>query len=121
MVLAHRGELLDQAEEALFYEMGMSVEVEKAGLKAAGHSDVVVASVQTLKGKRLESWAPDAFSTIVVDEGHHSVAAGYRKIRGHFSGAAVLGVTATPKRADKIGLKNVYDSIANSAYKEFKE
>jgi len=49
---------------------------------------------------------PDRFRLVVIDEAHHAAAKSYRRILAHFSNALVLGVTATPKRADGKGLKD---------------
>lgn len=116
LVLAHREELLQQAGGALT-RMGLTWELERAASRADrqdafGVTDAVVASVQTLRGKRLRSFAPGAFGTIVVDEAHHATAPGYRAILEHFSGAKVLGVTATPDRNDATALGEVFESAA---------
>ena len=42
----------------------------------------------------------DYFGTIIIDEAHHAITDGYRRILDYFSGAKVLGVTATPDRGD---------------------
>jgi superfamily II DNA or RNA helicase len=115
LVVAHRRELIGQAAKTL-RSFGLSVEIEMAQQRARrlslDPSDVVVASVQTLQRKRLESWDPDAFDSVVFDEGHHGTARSYRTIRDWFEAAKVLYVTATPDRADKTGLHNVCDSVA---------
>ena len=60
--LAHRGELLDQAAEALTERVGLPCNVEKAELRAPRDMDlwgarpVVVASVPSLRGQRLREW-----------------------------------------------------------------
>jgi superfamily II DNA or RNA helicase len=110
LVIAHRGELLEQAAAKLA-AVGVKAAIEKAALRA-GDAPVVVASVQTLKGARLASWAPDAFRLVVVDEAHHAPAAGYRAVLDHFAGARILGVTATPDRLDGQGLGSVFESVA---------
>lgn len=115
--LAHRGELLDQAAEALSKRIGLSCEIEKAERRADrdglfGMSDVVVGSVQTLRGKRLRSWDPNAFSTVVVDECHHAPARTYRQILDHFDDAKVLGLTATPDRGDGVAMGHVFTDCA---------
>lgn len=109
LVLAHRTELLGQAAKKL-EDLGIVATLEKAGSRGGGN--VVVASVQTLKGKRLEGWPADYFGFIVVDEAHHTAAKGYRDILQHFSGAHVLGVTATPDRLDGVALGGVYEVCA---------
>jgi superfamily II DNA or RNA helicase len=110
LVLAHRTELLTQAQAKL-RAVGCEAAIEKASSRAGG-ADVVVASVQTLRGDRLAAWAPDAFRLIIVDEAHHVAAAGYQAILDHFERAHVLGVTATPDRLDGKALGAVFESCA---------
>lgn len=117
--LAHRTELLDQAQSTIKAETGLAVGREQAGRKAAlvnlwGASDrVVVASIQTMHDKRLrERFKPDDFATIIIDEAHHAIARQYRDVLSYFANARVLGVTATPDRADEIGLGAVFDTKA---------
>lgn len=109
LVLAHRTELLTQAQKKL-RDVGVRAAIEQAD-KRAGNAPVVVASVQTLRGKRLEALDPEAFD-IVIDEAHHANAASYRKIVEHFPGARVLGVTATPDRGDGQALGEIFESVA---------
>jgi superfamily II DNA or RNA helicase len=110
LVLAHRSELLLQALAKL-RAVGVAADLEQ-GSARAGNAGSVVASVATLRGARLAGWARDAFGLIVVDECHHATSAGYRAILSHFAGAHVLGCTATPDRADRQGLGNVFESVA---------
>jgi superfamily II DNA or RNA helicase len=113
LVLAHRTELLEQARKKLrAVDPGLRVEIEQAGARASSGADVVVASVQSLKGPRLARWAPDAFALLIVDEAHHATAASYRAILEHFADATVVGVTATPDRADETKLGEVFDALA---------
>jgi superfamily II DNA or RNA helicase len=48
---------------------------------------------------------------IVFDEGHHAVAGTWEKITKRHPRAHLLGVTATPCRADGKGLGGVYDAL----------
>jgi superfamily II DNA or RNA helicase len=113
LVLAHRGELLEQAAATL-ERFGLSVGIEQGARQVDPLClpDVVVASVQTLRGKRLARFAPDEFGLVVVDECHHATSPSYRAVLEHFTAAKVLGVTATPDRADGVGLRNVFESVA---------
>jgi superfamily II DNA or RNA helicase len=112
LVLAHRTELLDQARKKLrAVAPDLRVELEQAASRASTKADVVVASVQTLKGARLEAWPRDAFQLLIIDEAHHATAKSYRTIRDHFESARVLGVTATPDRADERALGDVFDAV----------
>lgn len=110
LVLAHRTELLEQAQRKLA-DVGCYSRLEKAGSRA-GAAQVVVASVQTLQGKRLANFLALGFGLVVVDEGHHGVATSYQNILGHFAGVPTLFVTATADRADGKGLEEVCSSVA---------
>ena len=112
LILAHREELIDQAIDKLYRATGIFASKEMAKYQANRGAGVVVGSVQTLAGARLESWPADHFDVIIVDEAHHTVAETYMAIIERFSTARVLGVTATPDRGDEVGLKKAYDSIA---------
>lgn len=113
LVLAHRTELLAQAKAKLLaVAPDLRVEIEQAAARATVGADVVVASVQSLKGKRLERWAADAFALVIIDEAHHATAKSYRTILDHFATARVLGVTATPDRADGTKLGAVFPALA---------
>ena len=111
LVLAHRGELLEQAADKLKKSTGLACAVEKAEQSCLGSFfRVVVGSVQTLqREKRLHQFDPDHFDVIIIDEAHHALADGYRIVLDHFTGAQVLGVTATPDRGDMKDLGAVLD------------
>lgn len=116
LVLAHRTELLTQASDRM-RTAGLTTELDCGDSVASTHglivSDVVIATVQTLRGKRLKRWTPDAFGTVIVDEAHHAMAAGYRAVLDHFTPhAKILGVTATPDRGDGVALAGVIDDLA---------
>jgi len=114
LILAHRGELLDQAAERLYHATGLMAAVEKAEDTSMGRLErVVVGSVQTMmRDKRLAQFNPAAFDCIVVDEAHHVLADSYQAVLSHFPDARVLGVTATADRGDKRNLGLYFDSLA---------
>lgn len=114
LILAHRGELLDQAADKLNKATGLGASVEKAAQTAIGSwFSVTVGSVQTLmRESRLDRFPRDHFSTIIVDEAHHAVSDSYRVILDYFESAKVLGVTATADRGDRRNMGEVFDSIA---------
>ena len=114
LVLAHRGELLDQAADKIKRSTGLICSVEKAENTSIGSFfRVTVGSVQTLqRDKRLEAFSQDHFDTIVIDEAHHCLSDGYRKVLDHFKDSKVLGVTATPDRGDKRDLGEIFESLA---------
>ena len=114
LILAHRGELLDQAADKLEKITGLQSALEKAESSCLDSwYRVTVGSVQTLmREKRLNQFSPDHFDTVIVDEAHHAISESYQKILGHFYNANVLGVTATPDRGDKKNLGTFFDSLA---------
>lgn len=114
LILAHREELLSQAADKMEKVTGLGCAREKAGDTCLGSwFRITVGSVQTLqREKRLAAFPQDYFDTIIIDEAHHALAAGYQTVLDHFCTANVLGVTATPDRGDKRDLGKYFDSLA---------
>ena len=114
LIMAHRGELLEQAADKLKAVTGLKAELEKAESSAAGKwTPVVVGSVQTLmREKRLQRFKPDFFGAIIIDEAHHALSDSYQTVLKYFDGANVLGVTATPDRADMKDMGEYFESLA---------
>lgn len=114
LVLAHRGELLDQAADKLEKSTGLKCATEKAEQTSIGSwFRVVVGSVQTMmREKRLEQFDRDFFDTIIIDEAHHCLSDSYQRVLEYFNGANVLGVTATPDRGDMRNLGSYFESLA---------
>ena len=114
LVMAHRGELLDQAADKIRQATGIECAYEKAGASALGSMfPITVGSVQSLcQERRLSRFPPDYYSSIIVDEAHHCLSDSYQRVLDYFAGADVLGVTATADRGDKKNLGNFFDSLA---------
>ncbi len=111
LLLAHRDELVVQATDKVRAQLGIEPGIEKAE-QHCGEEQVVVGSVQTLHAKRLRKLPSEAFSLLVIDEAHHATARTYRRIIDHFEAAKIVGVTATPDRADRKRLGDVFESVA---------
>ena len=96
LILAHRGELLDQAADKLLQATGLRCSVEKAEETCLDSwYRVTVGSIQSLmREKRLGQFPADYFDVIVVDEAHHALSDGYQRVLTYFEEARVLGVTA---------------------------
>lgn len=77
-----------------------------------GEPDLVVATPQSLNGPRLRTWPRDYFNLVIADESHHFVNGQYREPLDYFASARVLGLTATPDRADGRNLGEVFESVA---------
>lgn len=114
LILAHRGELLEQAADKIEKSTGLKSAVEKAESSCLGSwYRITVGSVQSLqREKRLSQFPCNYFGTIIIDEAHHCISDGYQKVLGHFPEARVLGVTATPDRGDMRNLGEYFESLA---------
>lgn len=114
LILAHRGELLEQAADKLEKSTGLRSSLEKAESSCLGSwYRVAVGSVQSLqRPSRLDRFAPDYFTNIIIDEAHHCLSDGYQRVLEHFSAAKVLGVTATPDRGDMRSLGQYFETLA---------
>jgi superfamily II DNA or RNA helicase len=118
LVLVHRDELVSQTLDKL----ALVVPVLDVGVVKAERNEcdaaVVVASVQTVcRPNRMQQLGRD-FSLVIVDEGHHATAPSYRAVLtylGCFSpepcGPLTVGYTATPERADRASLLEVFEGI----------
>ena len=115
-VLAHRDELTDQ-NRGKFARVnpGLTTSVVDASGKSwAGQ--VTFAMVPTLA--RIGNLATmPKLDLLVIDEAHHAVADSYRRIIDHVRNAnpdaRIFGVTATPNRGDRKGLREVFDNVAD--------
>jgi len=121
MVLAHREELIAQAEEKVAALTGASVDIEMGPRQVPMMFDkpilpaTVVSSVQTQITGRMNKFDPADFSTLVIDEAHHATSKSYRKCAEHYlenPSCRLLGVTATPDRADETALGTVFNTVA---------
>ena len=114
LILAHRGELLDQAADKLYRFTGLRCATEKADEHSLGSwYRVTVGSVQSMmRENRLKMFPENYFSHIIIDEAHHVLSDSYQRVLEHFPGANVLGVTATPDRGAMRNLGSVFESLA---------
>ena len=121
LILAHREELIQQAVDKfqLFWP-GVSIGV-CMGERDEIDSQIVVGSVQSCsRPKRLKRLKAQGFKVMMIDEAHHSVSDSYQRVidtLGFVPGKPrklLIGVTATPHRADKKGLGNTFDKIVFS-------
>lgn len=124
MVLAHRGELIKQAVNRLSSDFGIRADIEMADLCADefyyNRAPVVVSTVQTqCAGNnghgRMKLFNPDDFGLVVCDEAHHYTSPSFRRVLEYYKQnpeLKILGVTATPDRADEEALGQVFESVA---------
>lgn len=103
LFVAHREEILRQTRE-VFRRIRPDARVGMIqGDRFDADAEIVMASIQTL-ARRLDRLDPQLFDYIVIDEFHHAAAASYRRVIAHFVPKFLLGLTATPERADNAEL-----------------
>ena len=122
LFLAHTRELIEQAADKLAIEIGyrpgieMNIQsVENDTLWQGGLA--VVGSVQTMYGdRRLKKYSKHPFGLIIIDECHHAIASTYSKVVNYFQAlnpnCKIIGITATPNRADGTALGLMFESVA---------
>jgi superfamily II DNA or RNA helicase/HKD family nuclease len=99
LFVAHREEILRQARDVFRQVRPGAALTLFVGDAHDAHGDVVFASVQSLY-LNLARFDPRDFDYIVIDEFHHAAAPTYRMVISHFRPVFLLGLTATPSRAD---------------------
>ncbi|MDO9457256.1 DUF3427 domain-containing protein [Nocardioides sp.] len=109
LFVAHRREILDQSRRTYREVM---VDASFGELYVGGERPrewrQVFASVQSLSNAAGDL-SPTAFDVIVIDEFHHAQAPTYRALLEHFSPHELLGLTATPERADGLDVRDYFD------------
>ena len=100
LFVAHRDEILRQSQQVfqlVLREPGFGERLVGGERPRAGRH--VFASVQSL-ANRVDDIEPDGFDVVIVDEFHHAAAASYDRLLKRLTPKYLLGLTATPERAD---------------------
>lgn len=116
LVVAHRQELLQQAADKYrLIDPSATIGQVGAGRHEYG-APITVASVQTIsRPEHLKALQRFDYRLVIIDECHHSSAAGYQSVLDTLPNAFVLGVTATPDRLDKQNIETVFGEPVYSA------
>ena len=115
LFVAHREEILKQSQACF---AGVLKDPDFGDLFVGGRVpeqiDHLFASIQTLNSREFMSkTTPDFYDFIIIDEFHHAAASSYQTLLEHYKPKVLLGLTATPERADgKSILKYFDDRIA---------
>ena len=123
MMIAHREELIFQAKDKMQRITGIDADIEMGESWAMNNyfkTEIVTSTVQTqtagMDGEgRMTRFDPNEFSLLIIDEAHHAVAQTYRRVIDHYRqnpNLKVLGVTATPDRADESALGKIFDTVS---------
>lgn len=106
LFVAHRREILVQALRTFRAVLGEGSFGELfVGGDRPRHWKHVFASVQSLDR---DQDAPDSWDVLVIDEFHHAEASSYKRLLSRFAAAEVLGLTATPERADGVDVRELF-------------
>ncbi len=115
-VLAHRDELTSQ-NRAKFGRVNPDVITSVVDAASKDWSGQVTFAMAPTLTRAANLAAMPKLDLLVIDEAHHAVADSYRRIidRVHDANpeARIFGVTATPNRGDRKGLRKVFDNVAD--------
>ncbi|MBM7368981.1 DUF3427 domain-containing protein [Gordonia hydrophobica] len=110
LFVAHRHEILAQAQRTYREVLADPNfgETYVAGTRPE-RWDHVFASVQSLNAYGIGNIPAEHFDIVVIDEFHHAAARTYSRILSHLRPAELLGLTATPERADGADIIGLFD------------
>ena len=112
LYIAHRRDLLKQTYRK-FKELWQEVE---CGFFMGGEQNltahVVIGSIQSVSGQ-LQKFGRKDFRYLIIDEAHHAAAPSYRRILSYFKPDFILGLTATPDRADNQSILELFRESAH--------
>ncbi len=111
LFVAHRKEILDQSR-AVFCQALRDASFGERWVDGDRPTrfEHVFASVQSLNTiDRLDDLPPEHFDVVIIDEFHHAAADSYRRLLEHLRPRELLGLTATPERADGLPVLQWFD------------
>ncbi|MGK0188602.1 MAG: superfamily II DNA or RNA helicase/diadenosine tetraphosphate (Ap4A) HIT family hydrolase [Verrucomicrobiales bacterium] len=116
LVIAHRSEILAQAEATLSVALRSVWEDISVTWYLGASSDMtgslVVASIQKLtRPEGLGELDNHTFDYVVIDEVHHAQAPSYRRVLARIRATFALGLTATPERTDGVDVATLFDDV----------
>ncbi len=110
LFVAHRQEILQQSMRTYREVLGDGSFGELyVGGQRPERWKHVFASVQSLTSYGIANIPPAAYEVVVIDEFHHAEARTYRRILDHLAPRELLGLTATPERADGTDVRSFFD------------
>jgi superfamily II DNA or RNA helicase len=110
LFVAHREEILEQSRATFAHALRDAAFGELwVGGRRPAHFEHVFASVHSLNRSGLESVDPAHFDVVIVDEFHHAAAPSYQMLLERMTPRELLGMTATPERADGLDVLRYFD------------
>jgi len=109
LFVAHRKEILEQSIRTYREVLGDANfgELYVGGSRPERWKHIF-ASVQSLHSYGVVNVPSDAYEIVVIDEFHHAEASTYRAILDHLRPTELLGLTATPERADGVDVRSFF-------------
>ena len=110
LFVAHRQEILEQSRATFRHALRDASFGELwVGQHRPQRFEHVFASIQSLNAVGLGALDPTHFDVVIVDEFHHAAAPSYRALLEHVEPIELLGLTATPERADGLDVLRYFD------------
>ncbi|WP_129642652.1 DUF3427 domain-containing protein [Peristeroidobacter agariperforans] len=111
LFVAHREEILQKSLETFRLALrDHSFGALWVGGKRPSSFEHVFASIQSLSATGFADLSPNHFDVVIVDEFHHAAARSYSSLLSHIQPVELLGLTATPERADGLPLLHWFDN-----------
>ncbi|NTU68312.1 MAG: DEAD/DEAH box helicase family protein [Chlorobiaceae bacterium] len=112
LYVAHRQEILIQARGAFRQVLrnGSFGEIVVGGSNPADQRHLFC-TVQSWHSKGFDRLDPAHFDYVVLDEAHHAAAGTYQTLINHVKPTSLLGLTATPERADNQDIRNDFGGV----------
>ena len=112
LFIVHREQILKSARDTFKKVLGGPD--EDFGILSGNSKDIsakyLFATIQTISMQAtLDSFLPDAFDYILIDEVHKAGASSYHEVINHFKPNFLLGMTATPERTDDFNIFELFD------------
>ena len=110
LFVAHREEIIDQSRATFRHALRDPAFGEKwVGGHRPEQFEHVFASIQSLNSADSRNIQPTQFDVVIVDEFHHAAAPSYEALLDHLTPVELLGLTATPERADGLDVLRHFD------------
>lgn len=115
LFLAHREQLLSQAEESYKVVLGSEI---NTGFLSGKHKDyksdflfstMTMMAKEVAKDNEIRKFNEDSFDYIIIDEAHRAASESYKKIIDFFKPKFLFGMTATPSRTDAKDVLPIFD------------
>ena len=109
LFVAHREEILRQSQNVFQLVIGQPDFGDRLGGGKAPEDDKhLFASIQSL-ARGIGDLDPNSWDMVVIDEFHHAAASTYDELLKHVKPRYLLGLTATPERADGKSILRWFD------------